>query len=133
MVAGVSRARFCPGRGRQPRLEPLDVRAPDVAHPVQLRVLIGQVGRQRAQREVGATDAARAQHARDLIQVGAHRGHHLRVGDLQVAPGGQQQRPAHRSLRKPGIGARCVGGGGGLPVGAPAKTWASMTSAARRY
>ncbi len=37
MVAGVSRARFCPGPGRQPRLEALDVGAADVARPVAAR------------------------------------------------------------------------------------------------
>jgi hypothetical protein len=50
--------------------------------------------RERSQGQVGAGDAARAQHTGDLVQVGAHRGHDLRVGDGQVLPRRQQQRRA---------------------------------------
>ena len=55
----------------------------------------------RAQGQVGAADAARAQDAADLGQVAAHRGHDLRERGLQLGPARQQAHPVGAPLRRP--------------------------------
>ena len=119
-----------PGPGGEPGLVVLDVRAGDLRGAGHLGRGLGQEAGEGPQREVGAADAARAQHAADLGQVAAHRGRDLRDGGLQVSPAGQRAhpvgappRPAHRQFPVPAPG----------PAGWPAKTCASITSAALRY
>ena len=119
-----------PGPGGEPGLVVLDVPAGHLRDAGHLGHGLGQEAGESPQREVGAADAARAQHAADLDQVAAHGGRDLRDGWLQVGPGGQRThsvgaplRPAHRQLPVPAPG----------PAGWPAKTCASITSAALRY
>ena len=94
-----------PGAGGEPGLVVLDVAAGHLRDAGHLGRGLGEEGGERAQRQVGAADAARPQHAADLGQVAAHRGRDLRDGGLQVGPGGQRthsvgapRRPVHRRL-----------------------------------
>ena len=119
-----------PGPGGEPGLVVLDVTAGDLRDAGHLGRGLGQERGEGAQCQVGAADAARPQHAADLGQVAAHRGGDLRDGGLQVGPARQrahpvdaQRRPAHRRLPVSAPG----------PAGWPAKTCASITSAALRY
>ena len=130
MVAVVSLRLVLPGAGGEPGLVVLDVAAGDLRDAGHLGRGLGQEGGERAQRQVGAADAARAQHAADLGQVAAHRGRDLRDGGLQLGPGGQQAHPvgAPPAARSPPAPGTSPG-----PAGWPAKTCASITSAALRY
>ena len=113
-----------PRAAGEPGLIVLDVAAGHLGGAGHLGCGLGQKCGERAQGQVGAADAAGAQHAADLGQVAAHRGRDLRDGRLQVSPAWQRahpvgtpRRPAHRQP----------------PVGWPAKTCTSITSAALRY
>ena len=119
-----------PGAGGEPGLVVLDVAAGDLRGTGHLGCGLGQERGETAQGQVRAADAARPQHAADLGQVAAHRGGDLRDSGLQVGPARQrahpvdtQARPAHRRLPVSAPG----------PAGWPAKTCASITSAALRY
>jgi hypothetical protein len=119
-----------PGAGGEPGLVVLDVPAGDLRGAGHPRCGLGQEGGERAQGQVGAADAARAQHAADLGQVAAHRGRDLRERGLQIGPARQrtnpvaaQRRPVHHRLPVTTAGL----------AGSPAKTCASITSAALRY
>ncbi len=138
------------GAGGQPRLVSLDGGPVDVGHAGQGRGVGEQVGGEAAQRLVGAVEAARARHAGQLGQVCPHGGRDLRQLGGDLVPGRDRrgaaasilggvepdrQGGAHRSLRNPGSAGRSPAPGGGVACtpGTPAKTWASMTSAALRY
>ena len=101
-----------PGTGGQPRLERLNVPPGDVGQRGRGGCL-GEEGGEGEQRLVRVADAARAQHAGDLLQVTAHWDRDLRDGLIQLHPARQQRRAGHRALT--------------------ARAWASMASAARRY
>jgi hypothetical protein len=121
---GGHRGLVLPRTGGEPGLVVLDVAACHLRQGGDLGRGLGKECGERAQGQVGAADAARAQGAADLGQVAAHRGRDLRDVRLQIGPAWQRAhpvgtplRPAHRQP----------------PVGWPAKTCASITSAALRY
>jgi len=118
-----------PGPGGEPRLVILDVAAGDLRGAGHIGCGLGQEAGETAQREVGAADTARPQHAADLGQVAEHRGRDLRDGGLEVGPGGQRAHPVAASLPQRAHRRLLVRPAPGLP----AKTCASITSAALRY
>ena len=120
-----------PGTAGQPGLVVLDVAAGDLRGAGHLGRGLDQKAGEAAQREVGAADAARAQHATDLGQVAAHGRGDLRERRLEIGPARQRAHPVGASLRRPAHRRLPVTAPG--PAGWPAKTCASITSAALRY
>ena len=117
-----------PGPGRQPGLVVLDVAAGHLPDGCDLWRGLGEEAGERPRREVRAADAAGPQRAADLVQVAAHRLSDLRDSRLQLGPAGQCSQPVGAPPGGPGHQRlpACV-------PGFPAKTCASMTSAALRY
>jgi hypothetical protein len=109
-----------PGSVLQPGLEVLDVLASDRGNSPDLGVGFGEERREAPQRLVCAAHAARSQRAGDLLEVAAHGGDHDWAVHGQLVPVRHPQRAHRRAPAARGWGWS-------------AKTWASMTSAARRY
>jgi hypothetical protein len=85
------------GSFREPGLVLLDMASGDLTEAGDVRGDLEQERRERPQGQVRAGDAARPQHAGDLVEVATHRRHDLRAA-AQLLPGGQQQGAAHRTL-----------------------------------